>query len=64
MNELFKKLNFKSQKEIIVLNYPESFEVNLILMKEFTNISVEIQNEIEFFIKHFVHTNKTILKIR
>lgn len=50
MDPIFKKLNFKSQKEIVSINAPKSFEANLNAMKEHSRIILSIPNEIEFFI--------------
>lgn len=38
MTPLFKKLNFKNQPEILVLNAPASFETELTSILDFTNI--------------------------
>lgn len=35
---LLKKLNFKQQKEILILNYPAEFEVELDAIKDCTTI--------------------------
>jgi hypothetical protein len=50
MTPLFKKLNFKNQKEVLVLNAPESFEAELSSMRKFAAIktSVEEVKDIEF----------------
>ena len=50
MTPLFKKLNFKNQKEILILKGPESFNAELSAMKEFTDVktSTEEVKEIEF----------------
>jgi hypothetical protein len=50
MDAVFKKLNFKAQKEIVSINSPKSFDVNLNAMKEFANITTKIPKEIDFFI--------------
>ncbi|MCU0442045.1 MAG: hypothetical protein MUE96_06580 [Bacteroidia bacterium] len=42
MTPLFKKLNFKNQNDITVLNNPPSFEVELTLMKKECPVFVEI----------------------
>ena len=41
MDPIFKKLNYKEQAAIMVLNAPESFALNLEVMKEFTQIFTE-----------------------
>lgn len=38
MDATFKKLNFKNQPELIVLNAPDSFHTNMEAMAEFTTI--------------------------
>lgn len=50
MNPLFKKLNFKDQKEIVAINSPESFELDLNDMSKYSNVVKSIPSEIEFFI--------------
>jgi hypothetical protein len=50
MDAVFKKLNFKAQKEIVVINSPQSFEQNLNEMKVYASISKIISSDIEFFI--------------
>jgi hypothetical protein len=58
MTELFKKLNFKAQKEIYIINSPKEFSKELTAMKEFTSIKTNIKNQKnEIFILIFV-TNK------
>jgi len=42
MTPLFKKLNFKNQPEILVLNAPASFETELTSILDFTNIKKDI----------------------
>lgn len=42
MDPVFKKLNFKNQPEICVLNAPESFTTNLAAMQEFTVIKTTL----------------------
>ncbi len=52
MTALFKKLNFKEHKVIVVLNYPQSFEVELTEMSSETKIVNDIKKvkEIEFIL--------------
>ena len=61
MTPLFKKLNFKQQKEILILNYPTEFEEEVNAMKDFTTIKSNIRNisEIEFILT-FVKTKTEI----
>jgi len=61
MDAIFKKLNYKEQKEIIVLNAPKSFEENLKAMKSVTSIvkKLEKAENIEFLIS-FVTTQAEI----
>lgn len=42
MNPIFKKLNFKHQERILVLNAPKSFEFAMVEMMDFTQIDTEI----------------------
>lgn len=44
MTPLFKKLNYKNQSSIIVLNSPESFESELTIMSEYASIAKELNN--------------------
>jgi hypothetical protein len=50
MTPLFKKLNFKDHKQILVLNAPQSFGEELSAMEESTQVihSIEEAGEIEF----------------
>lgn len=61
MTPLFKKLNFKQQKEICVLNHPAEFEAELEAMKGYTTIRTDHNeaNEIEFVLA-FVKTKADI----
>ncbi|SFK31801.1 hypothetical protein [Proteiniphilum acetatigenes] len=47
---LFKKLNFKQHKEILIVNHPTEFEAELNAMKDYTTIKTDIKSvaEIEF----------------
>lgn len=42
MTPLFKKLNFKQQKEILILKYPPEFEGEMKAMEEYTTIQTDI----------------------
>jgi hypothetical protein len=44
MTPLFKKLNFKTQSSIVVINAPESFNTELITMKDITTIITSLSN--------------------
>lgn len=61
MTPLFKKLNFKQHKEILVLNYPTEFEGEVNGMNNFTTIRTNINDisEIEFILT-FVKTKTEI----
>jgi hypothetical protein len=50
MNSIFKKLNFKDQKEILILNYPDSFKSDLEEMESLTKIRKQLRGveEISF----------------
>ena len=48
MTSLFKKLNFKNHPQIVVLNAPESFNLELDEMKPFTKIVTRIPKSIDF----------------
>lgn len=52
MNPIFKKLNYKDQKNIFALNAPESFTKDLDSMKEFAKIITKVKpkDEVEFAI--------------
>jgi hypothetical protein len=43
-NKLFKKLNFKDQSEILVLNHPESFAQELHAINPITIIVTDVEN--------------------
>ncbi|MEK9613210.1 MAG: hypothetical protein VW080_04705 [Flavobacteriaceae bacterium] len=47
---LFKKLNFKQQKEIYILNHPAEFKIELDAIKTYTTVQTDRQNasQIEF----------------
>jgi len=68
MNALFKKLNFKEHNQIVVINSPESFEKELIEIKNLAKIKKELKNasKIEFiliFVTRKNEINKIIAKI-
>lgn len=50
MDPIFKKLNYKNQKEIIVLNAPNSFNSSLNAMKEFAGVKTKISTSMDFVI--------------
>ncbi len=58
---LFKKLNFKQHKEILILNHPSEFEASLNDMRDNTTIRTSIQaiGDIEFVLA-FVTTRSEI----
>jgi len=58
---LFKKLNFKQHKEILIVNHPAEFEAELNAMKDCTTIITDIKNisEIEFVLV-FIKTQTEI----
>jgi hypothetical protein len=61
MNELLKKLNFKDQKEILILNAPEDFEPFLKEIKTATKVVTDLKavKEISFAII-FAQTQKEV----
>jgi len=61
MTPLFKKLNFKQQNEIYILNHPSEFEAEMNAMKGYTTIRTNMSDsqEIEFVIT-FVKTKTDI----
>ncbi len=64
MTSLFKKLNFKGQKEIFLFDPPPEFEEEILNMKMETSFKINIGDcrEIEFVLA-FVKTKKDIDKI-
>lgn len=59
MDATFKKLNLKNQKEVVVLNAPESFEVNIdSILSEATVLRKADANDAVEFMMIFV-TKKT-----
>lgn len=63
MDPIFKKLNYKAQEKIIVLNTPDSFKPNLAAMKSYAAIKESLSGvkKIEFAIA-FVMNQKQIDK--
>ncbi|MDR1055392.1 MAG: hypothetical protein LBL90_06125 [Prevotellaceae bacterium] len=61
---LFKKLNFKQHKEILILNSPTEFEAELKAMQDCTKIKTDIKSisNIEFVLA-FIKTQPEIDKI-
>ena len=61
MTPIFKKLNFKDQKEICILNVPSEFSGELIAMKNFTTIKTDINECVTIeFILTFVKSKTEI----
>ena len=61
MDATFKKLNYKDQKEILVLNSPQSFEENLESIRPATTVLTSLTNVTELtFALLFVITQKEI----
>jgi hypothetical protein len=61
MTELLKKLNFKDQKEILILNAPEDFEPFLKEIKPVTKVTTELKAGKEFtFMIAFAKTQKEV----
>lgn len=58
MTPLFKKLNFKDQEEILVLNAPESFESELQMLDSVDVVSEAKQIKSISFAIYFVTTLK------
>jgi len=52
MDPIFKKMNFKSQSQVVVINTPASFEANIKAMEGLTNFkrSLEEAAQIEFVV--------------
>lgn len=61
MTLLFKKLNFKQHKEVLVFNHPAEFETELEAMKDYTIIKTDVESitEVEFVLV-FVKTQTEI----
>lgn len=73
MDAVFKKLNLKNQKAVVVVNGPDSFQVNLDSIRDETNVidTLEGLSEIEFIllfvtrqseIDHLIPTIAPLLK--
>jgi hypothetical protein len=61
MTALFKKLQYKTQKEICILNAPDSFEPEIKSMQEITSIKLSTKGLKEIgFVLTFVQTEKEI----
>ena len=61
MSELLKKLNFKDQKEILILNAPEDFNPFLKEIKMATSVVTELKSGKEFkFMIAFAKTQKEV----
>jgi hypothetical protein len=61
MNDLLKKLNFKDQKEILILNAPEDFAPYLKEIKMETGVATEFKAGKEYsFVIAFVKTQKEV----
>ena len=60
MDAVFKKMNFKDQKNITVINAPESFHANMEAMKPWTNIKTNLRAKRIEFVITFVTEQKEI----
>ena len=61
MGDLLKKLNFKDQKEILILNAPEDFDPFLKEIKMATKVTTELKSGKEYsFMIAFVKTQKEV----
>jgi hypothetical protein len=61
MDAVFKKLNYKDQKEIVVANSPDSFEENLESIRPVATVLTSLANTTEItFAMLFVKTQKEI----
>lgn len=47
MDDVFKKLNFKDQSEILVINHPASFQPNLDAMEGLTKIQTDVAKAVK-----------------
>jgi len=68
MDPLFKKLNYKEQPKIFVLNHPESFNKSLKNISAFADVKTAVRktNKIEFaiiFATKQVELNKLVTKV-
>jgi hypothetical protein len=61
MNAIFKKLNYKNQSSVCIINSPDSFKLELAEMNEITAIKTSFSNlkEIQFFLA-FVTKQKEV----
>lgn len=62
MNPIFKKLNFKNQERILVLNAPKAFESVMAEMRNFTQIDTEILIDKYDFILAFAEMKSDLNK--
>jgi len=60
MDPVFKKLNYKDQKQIVVLNSPESFSPNIEAMKPRCRVKDRLKDEMVSFLLVFVTTSDEI----
>ena len=61
MNELLKKLNFKDQEKVFILNSPPEFESNISEFQKFLKVETKFTTEKISFLISFVKTEKEIL---
>ncbi len=61
MTPLFKKLNYKGQEEICIINAPPEFDAEMLAMKAFANINTNIEtcSGIDFILT-FVRTQDEV----
>jgi len=62
MTPLFKKMNYKNQDRIVVLNHPVEFNTPYEEMKAFTKMSTRASGEIEFVLL-FAENQKALNKL-
>ncbi len=61
MTPIFKKLNFKQHKEIVIVNQPAGFKAETDAMRDFTMIQTDVKNVTEVaFVLVFVETQTDI----
>lgn len=61
MTSLFKKMNFKNQKEILILNSPTEFESELKSMKAFSKVKTKSEDCVAIeFVLCFVQNKKEV----
>jgi hypothetical protein len=59
MNQIFKKLNFKDQSAVVIVNAPQSFNKDMQEMKAFTKVGTTIPSgEINFFLGFVTKQNE------